>query len=474
MTAELEGGRTPRSPRANRTLLAALGVLLLLRLLAALPIYHDSARAYWLDSKDYDGLADRMLHGEAYTGVASDPVELFRTPVYPAFLALIYRLGGKDFGNVAVAQLVVGGLSTLILYVMIRRYAPEGVAFGLCSLYALDPSSTFWATNVMSETLFTFSVVLVLYVLNRWWESGRWPWALAAGGLAGAATLVRPIGEVLLPLWLVFVLLRPVRLSARRWRLVWRPQTGWYAGWVSFAAAAALVLLPYMFYNYRVWGTLTIASVDTYNLGRYHAAPLLVETQGLNLEDALSRLRVSIQPGPDDRSRYLAIIGEHPLAYAGMFAKGDLVVLFWPEYHRWFGLLDIDFTTRGALGALESGKWSDALRSLAGYVTEEPLTGAALLLTVAYQLVLYALAVRGFVQGLHLSPRASSAALWLGLVATTSLALLLSPGPVGEQRFRVPAQPGLVLLAACGWARPLAERAPSEAAATPKGPGSPR
>jgi hypothetical protein len=150
-----------------------------------------------------------------------------------------------------------------------------------------------------------------------------------------------------------------------------------------------------------------------------------------------------------------------------MFAKGDLVVLFWPEYHRWFGLFDADFSTRGTLGALESGRWTDALRSLAGYVTEEPLTGLALLLTVAYQLVLYALAARGFVHGLRLSPRASSAALWLCLVAATSLALLLTPGPVGEQRFRVPAQPGLILLAAHGWAKPRAERIPTETVTTP-------
>jgi len=119
----------------------------------------------------------------------------------------------------------------------------------------------------------------------------------------------------------------------------------------------------------------------------------------------------------------------------------------------WFGLLDIEFATRGALGALESGRWLDALRSLAGYLTAEPLTGAALLLTVAYQPVLYALAARGFVSGLRLSGRTSSAALWLGLLAATALALLLTPGPVGEQRFRVLAQPALILLAAYGWAR---------------------
>ena len=453
MIPRLAGGGTQRVRQANKVYLAALCLILLLRLLVAVPIYRDPAEAYWLDSKDYAGLADRMLHGQAYNGVGSDPVELFRTPLYPAFLALIYRLGGTGFGDVALAQLLVGGLSTLILYAMIRRFAPEGVAFGLSGLYAVDPSSTFWATNVMSETLFTFSVVLVLYMLSRWWVGGRWPWALAAGGLAGAATLVRPIGEVLLPVWLVFVLLRSLRLSARGLRLVSLPQVGWAAGLISFTIAAALVLVPYMFYNYIVWGSLTISSVDTYNLGRYHAAPLLVETQGVNLEDALTTLRVSIRPQPGDRSRYLAVIGAHPWVYASMFAKGDLVVLFWPEYHRWFGLLDIEFATRGALGALESGRWLDALRSLAGYLTVEPLTGAALLLTVAYQPVLYALAARGFVSGLRLSGRTSSAALWLGLLAATALALVLTPGPVGEQRFRVLAQPALILLAAYGWAR---------------------
>jgi 4-amino-4-deoxy-L-arabinose transferase-like glycosyltransferase len=423
------------------------------------PIYSDPAEAYWLDSKDYDGLADRMLQGQAYTGIASDPVELFRTPVYPAFLALVYRLGGRDLGNVALAQLILGGLSTLILFSMMRAFVTERVAVGLCCLYALDPSSTFWATNVMSETLFTFAVVLVLYALGRWWASGSWLWAAAAGGIAGIATLVRPIGEVLLPVWLAFVVWRSLGFSVRGPRSVRLTRSRWGSGWICFTVAAALVLVPYMLYNERVWGTLTISSVDTYNLGRYHAAPLLAETQDLNLEAALTSLRVSILPQADDRSRFLSVIRAYPWAYTKMFAKGDLIVLFWPEYHRWFGLLDINFTTRGALAELEAGRWLEGLRSLVGYAAAEPLTGIALLLTVGYQIVLYGLAARGFVRSLRLTPRSASAALWVSLVAATALALLLTPGPVGEQRFRVPAQPGLILLAAHGWATPPAEQA---------------
>jgi hypothetical protein len=78
---------------------------------------------------------------------------------------------------------------------------------------------------------------------------------------------------------------------------------------------------------------------------------------------------------------------------------------------------------------------------LAGCVTEEPLTGLALLFAVGYQQGLDALAARGIVHGLRLSPRASSGVLWLGVVAVTSLALLPRPGPVGEQRSCVPAFP---------------------------------
>jgi 4-amino-4-deoxy-L-arabinose transferase-like glycosyltransferase len=423
------------------------------------PIYDDPAEAYWLDSKDYDGLADRMLQGKAYTGIASNPVELFRTPVYPAFLALVYRLGGRDFGNVALAQLVLGGLSTLILFSMMRAFIPERAAVGLCCLYALDPSSTFWATNVMSETLFTFAVVLVLYALGRWWASGSGLWAAAAGGIAGIATLVRPIGEVLLPVWLAFMVWRWLGSSVRGARSVGLTRSRWGSGWICFTLAAALVLVPYMLYNERVWGSLTISSVDTFNLGRYHAAPLLVEAQGLNLEAALTSLRVTILPQAGDRARFLSVIRAYPWVYVKMFAKGDLIVLFWPEYHRWFGLLDINFTTRGALAELEAGRWLEALRSLVGYAEAEPLTGIALLLAVGYQTTLYGLAAHGLVRGFRQAPRSASAALWISLMAATALALLLTPGPVGEQRFRVPAQPSLILLAAHGWARSPAGQA---------------
>jgi len=419
--------------------------------MAALPVYDDPAKAYWLDSKDYDGLADRFLAGSAYNGSIEDPVELFRTPVYPAFLALIYELGGKEFGNVAVAQLALGGVSTLILYSMIQRIAPEKAAFGMASVYALDPSSMFWATNVMSETVFTFFLVLALYALSRWWATDELQWTIGAGGLVGIATLVRPIGAVLLPVWGAFVLLRASRSSAR-----FGERRAWVSpvrlgGFAIFSITVMVVLLPYMVYNKQVWGNLTISSVDTYNLGRYHAAPLLVEGRGLNLEDALDLLGVSTLPQPGDRDRFLAVISEYPLPYIRRFIEGDLIVLFWPEYHRWFGLLDIPFTTRGALGELKAGRWLGAIRSLAEYVTAEPLTGVALVSTVGYQLLLYALAVRGLVRGYRHSAGLGDVDLWLGVLAATALALLLTPGPVGEQRFRVPAQPALVLLAAYSW-----------------------
>ena len=390
----------------------------------------------------------QFLRGAAYDGDAGDPVELFRTPGYPALLALIYGSVGRHYGNVALVQLILGGASCLGLFSILRREAGPGAAFLLSGFYALDPTSTFWATTVMAETLFTFTVVAALYCLWRWWGGASWRWTLLGGVLAGLSALVRPIGTLLLPLWSGMVLLRAWKAGSEADPSGSRSRSAMLKGGAAFLAAIALALAPYMFYNLRVWGVFTLSSVDTFNLGRYHAAPLLMESEGIPLEQALEELEVSYLPQPGARGRYWAVIGQAPLTYAKLFAAGDLVVLFWPEYHRWFGLFDISFHTRGALEQLLSGNIAEAVKRLAGYLGDEPLTGIALAFSISYQLGMYGLALLGGARTLRSGGLTPSGKLWVLLLVLTALVLLLSPGPVGEQRFRIPAQPALILLGA--------------------------
>jgi Dolichyl-phosphate-mannose-protein mannosyltransferase len=438
----------------QRLYLILLGLLLAARLLVAIPIYHDPTKGFWIDSNDYNNLAMKFLKGTAYTGQATDSGELFRTPLYPAFMALVYKVSGVQFGNIAVAQLILGGISCLLLYFMLIRKIPHLAAFLLCCFYALDPSSTFWATNIMSETLFTFFVVLVIYCLMRWWQKGSWVWAILAGALAAGSILVRPIGQVLLPVWGALVLLRILRPEIKNRKIHFFPEARPLKTGLLFIGVIGLILLPYMFYNYRVWGQFTISSVDTYNFGRYHAAPVLAQARGISLDEAIKSLNVSLAPAPGDRARFLAVIRQYPSIYARLFIQGDLIVLFWPEYHRWFGLFNIQFITQGSLEKIQSGKVLEALRSLWSYATSSPLTGVALLACVGYQLGLYGLVISGLIRALQKGVLRGPTLWWVTLIGITAMVLLLTPGPVGEQRFRIPAQPLLFYLAGLNWWSP--------------------
>jgi hypothetical protein len=69
-------------------------------------------------------------------------------------------------------------------------------------------------------------------------------------------------------------------------------------------------------------------------------------------------------------------------------------------------------------------------------------------LLIAFQLLIYAAAVMGALALRNV--RVSSDKWGIILILITTLVLLLSPGPDGNERFRVPAQPLLAYLAAYG------------------------
>lgn len=162
------------------------------------------------DTKLYDVLARNWLDHGVY-GLFLDgqllPVDI-RVPGYPAFLAAVYGLFGREPQAAMWVQAVVDLATCLLTAALAARLAPSSsrarVVAAALWLAALCPFLANYSAALLTETLATFLTTLALLLLVAAYEAtvpgagegdghgtGSWTWFL--GGLVvGLGTLVRP------------------------------------------------------------------------------------------------------------------------------------------------------------------------------------------------------------------------------------------------------------------------------------------
>ena len=155
-----------------------------------------------LDELYYEGAARALLGLSG--GVALDG---FRALGYPAFLALFIGLAGPEGGAVAaiLAQHLLG-VATAVLVALTARQWGGGDAAGLAAgvLWALAGPPVFFEGQLLAETLFTFLMVLQVWLVTGGEGMAR---RALAGGVTGLLARVRPNGLLLAgayalaPLW---------------------------------------------------------------------------------------------------------------------------------------------------------------------------------------------------------------------------------------------------------------------------------
>jgi 4-amino-4-deoxy-L-arabinose transferase-like glycosyltransferase len=175
--------------------------------------------------------------------------ETIRTPVYPLFVAAIYRVLGESHTAVAAVQAALFALLTLVVYALTARLATRRVALTAAWFTALFPPFPYYAALVLTELLCTVLVTLGIWTAVRAIQDGRWSDYALTGICIGLATLTRPT-YAMLPVAIVGCI--AVIAAARRdWHIV--APWGWTLG------AFALVLAPWLAYNSVYFHRLTLS-----------------------------------------------------------------------------------------------------------------------------------------------------------------------------------------------------------------------
>jgi len=358
-------------------------------------------------------LDSRWFHDQALAisgGHWSGPDAVFRGPLYPVFLAGIYGVTGPDPAAARAVQLLLGGVSVLLVarLGMVVFGASVGVLAGV--LAAVSWILVYFEGEILIAAILPLLGTLLLLSLLRADRRGGSSSYLLAGLLFGLFAAARPNILVLLPAALFWI-------GWRRWRKS-----------AVLLAGVLLLLVPLTVRNRVVSGEWVLLSSQggiNFYIGNHRAAdgrhavfPGLPSWRNEDVE-RLTAARIGHLPSPNELSRFwfgeaLAEIAADPARFlAGLLRKSFFL-----------------------LHAYEVGNNRDlALYRRANPVLSLPLVSYGLLLPLA-------------LVGLLSSPRRSREKnLLVAFFVTYGLSLVLF---FVCARFRVPLLPVLFILAGKG------------------------
>jgi 4-amino-4-deoxy-L-arabinose transferase-like glycosyltransferase len=421
----------------------ALAVAIVARILVVDVIRRTPEKALWPDSGGYVTLARAIAEGGPYRDPAGSAVDLMRPPGYPSFLAVLLIVAGNSTVVPVILQMGLGLLVSWLLFRLGVGLGSRAAGIAGALLYALTPNAVLWSAAILSDSVFSCVVVLSFVILASFLTRGGL-WRIGAAGLVvGVATLVRPVGMVLLPIWCVLVIGQGFSRHMPLARI--------FGAAGLMLAGAMVVVLPWALRNAREYGIFSASPINTWNLGRYHAPYTLMRAESLTLEEARERVPTSRVPQPGDRARYLSVLLEHPLDFLYVYARGTWYVLSEAGQPNVAQLVGERYQTPGVGEALRRGALGEAFDRLMTALGDPQRRWFVIVpwTAIVFQAVVYLAAVWGTVRAVRSSGPARAVAV---LAALTALAFLLVPGPVGTGRFRLPAEPFLCLLAGLGLA----------------------
>lgn len=251
------------------------------------------------DDLNYIKSAVVLLHKGVFTFHNFNEPTVFVTPLFPLFLAGVFKVFGWGLTGlqaVRILQAVLSSFTVLLAFLTARELCNERIAVltsFLVSYYIPNITTTGY---LLTETLFTFLLTLLIYLSLRFLKAPEWRTCILAGVVWAMATLCRPT-TAFFPLLLFFCSLMQRKLgitgalkmgSAMLLVFVVLMGPWWvrnyveYGEFIPLAAASGNPMLQGTYIGYLQ----TSGNTTRYKLGRN-----ALETDKIEVEVAKQRIR---------------------------------------------------------------------------------------------------------------------------------------------------------------------------------------
>ena len=189
------------------------------------------------DAKEYDTLGIFLSQGKGYVNVSGEPTA-YRPPIYPLFLGAIYFIAGHNLLWVRLFQAFMGAAICVLAYLIAIKIFNEKIATLSGVLCCLYPPLVVDVSQIMTETLFSFLLMLGIWLLIS--RRGS-VYLLLSGFVFSLALLTRPFLVFFLPFVCYWLILRYKDGAPKKMAIL--------------IAGILIALLPWTIRNYYRLGT---------------------------------------------------------------------------------------------------------------------------------------------------------------------------------------------------------------------------
>ena len=419
----------------NRLLLLVLALVLGLRVFIFFSVVvPDPKRAHANDSRSYNDCALAIAEtGKFYKGTHPDsPPEVFRTPGYPIFLALFYKIWGFDYIPVVFVQVFIGGLFIpVLLFLILKNLTSPNIACLGALFVGLDLNTLILEMSVLSETLAHLSVTLIIFFCYRLLiKELFWSSVIAISMLLVLSTFIRPI-TYYLPICLCIGILCFYKLYK-------------YKSQQVFAIILFIFILPitvfrvWEFRNEKLTGMDLFSSVSAVNMLHYRAAGIHAIKAGISFEKARGEMDSLMY---QDRLIKSDNLHERRMEFGKKFITENFLIYARVAFQSLPKLLLGPGVTQVMIFLGEHERWQiiadeKMITILKNWMDRSPLFVAVLGYSIFYILILNLLAFIGVIRIFFLNQRYF--VFNLCLLGIFLYFIFISAGPEAYARFRAP------------------------------------
>ncbi|MDD5773561.1 MAG: glycosyltransferase family 39 protein [bacterium] len=193
------------------------------------------------DGKYFDKVALNIANGHGFTLPPNNIPTSRKTPAYPFFLAIIYKIFGHSYSIARFFQSIVDALIPIFVYLITIEIFDNKTAMIAAVLSAIDPPLIIFTSQIFSESLLTFITLIFTYFMVKESEKPDLRNAFLAGIFLALSLLTRPI----FPFMFIFVFI---------WKIVMIKD---FKKSIIFGTVlvttSLIVILPWTWRNYQIY-----------------------------------------------------------------------------------------------------------------------------------------------------------------------------------------------------------------------------
>lgn len=244
----------------NRLIIFITVLSLVLRLVFSI----DNVKALFVDIESYDNYAKVLLTDGVFA------VSAYHPPVYPFFIALVYKLFGFGYFSVYVVQSVLGAINTLLIFLIAKNVFNRRIGHLSAGMSLLYWPLTLYSGILLSEIVFLFFLLLGVFFFLKGMDTHKAGYFALCGLTIALSTLTRSI-NLFVPLILSCVYLL---MNRNKVRLVLRNSA-------VLIIVFCIVMTPWALRNYIIYDAFipvdTLGGVNLYIGNNEHATGLFVD-----------------------------------------------------------------------------------------------------------------------------------------------------------------------------------------------------